>query len=173
MDQDEYLDLVDENDNVIDRKLRSEVHAGKLKNFRAINVFIRNSEGKLWIPRRTAHKQLFPLGLDFSSAGHVQSGDTYEETLRKDLMEELNIDVTKYPIHLLGKVTPAILNTCFAMTYEIQSDETPRYNPDDFIESFWLSPEEVVTRIERGDYAKRFLAPLVRYFYLGSQKNAA
>ena len=72
MEQDEYLDLVDENDVVIGRKLRSEVHAEKLKNYRAVNLFIVNSKGELWIPRRTAHKQLYPLGLDFSCAGTSQ-----------------------------------------------------------------------------------------------------
>jgi hypothetical protein len=38
MEQDEWLDLVDESDNVIGRKLRSEVHAEKLKNYRRQSV---------------------------------------------------------------------------------------------------------------------------------------
>jgi isopentenyldiphosphate isomerase len=173
MEQDEWLDLVDESDNVIGRKLRSEVHAEKLKNYRAVNLFIRNSKGELWIPRRTAHKKLYPLGLDFSCAGHVESGSTYEETLKKEVMEELNIDISKVPVKVLGKVTPAEFNTCFSMTYEIKCDETPRYNPDDFVESFWLSAEEVVERFEAGEYAKSSLAPLVRHFYLKTEEKSA
>ncbi len=173
MEQDEWLDLVDENDVVIGRKLRSEVHAEKLKNYRAINLFIRNSNGELWIPRRTAHKQLYPLGLDFSCAGHVESGSTYEETLKKEVAEELNIDITNFPVRVLGKVTPAEFKTCFAMTYEIESDVTPQYNPDDFVESFWLTPQNVVARIEGGDYAKSSLAPLIRHFYIEPSKMTA
>jgi isopentenyl-diphosphate delta-isomerase len=83
MDQDEWLDLVDENDVVIGKKLRSEVHAEKLHNYRAINVFIRNAKGELWIPRRTAHKQLYPLGLDFSCAGQLRAVIPTSTRLRK------------------------------------------------------------------------------------------
>lgn len=34
MDQDEYLELVDENDNVVGKKKRSEIYAEHLSNFR-------------------------------------------------------------------------------------------------------------------------------------------
>lgn len=166
MEQDEWLDLVDENDTVIGKKLRSEVHAEKLKNYRAINVFIRNSKGELWIPRRTAHKQLYPLGLDFSCAGHVESGDSYEKTLKKEVMEELNIDTDSVQVRFLGKTTPKDGTSCFQMNYEIESDETPNYNPDDFFESFWLVPEEVVRLVEDGDISKSSLVPLIRRYYL-------
>lgn len=166
MEQDEYLDLVDENDVVVGCKLRSEVHAEKLRNYRAINLFIRNSKGELWIPRRTAHKRLYPLGLDFSCAGHVQSGDTYEQTLKKEVMEELNIDTDTVRVRFLGKTTPRDGVSCFQMNYEIESDEAPSYNPNDFIEYYWLKPEDVVRRVENGDVAKSSLVPLIRLYYL-------
>lgn len=173
MEEDEWLDLVDENDVVIGKKLRSEVHAEKLKNYRAINLFIRNSLGQLWIPRRTAHKKLYPLGLDFSCAGHVESGHTYEQTLKKEVMEELNIDTDACEVHVLGKSTPYEGVSCFAMNYEIESDETPKYNPEDFIESYWLAPQEVVAKVEAGEIAKSSLAPLIRRFYLEDTKSVA
>lgn len=173
MQQDEWLDLVDENDVVIGKKLRSEVHAEKLKNYRAINLFIRNSKGQLWIPRRTAHKQLYPLGLDFSCAGHVESGHTYELTLKKEVMEELNIDTDAARVRFLGKTTPKDGTSCFQMNYEIVSEESPQYNPEDFIEAYWLYPEEVVKKIEAGDVAKSSLAPLVRRYYINAGENPA
>ncbi|MDZ4286214.1 MAG: NUDIX hydrolase, partial [Candidatus Sungbacteria bacterium] len=63
---DEFLDIVDENDNVIGTKKRSEVYAEHLSNFRVVNAFVRNSKGELWIPRRSADKRIFPLCLDMS-----------------------------------------------------------------------------------------------------------
>lgn len=166
MEDDEFLDLVNDDDEVIGQMHRSEVHEKHLKNYRAVNVFIVNSKGELWIPRRTAHKKLYPLGLDFSCAGHVQSGDSYEETLKKELMEELNIDTDTIKVRFLGKTTPRDDVSCFCMNYEIQSDVAPHYNPEDFIEYFWLRPSEVVRRIEAGEYAKSSLAPIIRRFYL-------
>ncbi len=167
MEQEEWLDLADESDVVIGRKLRSEVHAEQLHNYRAINFFIRNSKGELWIPRRVASKVLFPLGLDFSCAGHVESGHSYEQTLKKEVMEELNIDTDAHEVRVLGKTTPYdCARICFAMNYEIRSDEVPNYNPEDFFEYFWLTPEALLERIEKGDYAKTSLGPIVKRYYV-------
>jgi len=173
MDQDEWLDLVNDTDMVIGKKLRSEVHAAGLHNYRAINLFLRNSTGELWIPRRTAHKKLHPLALDYSCAGHVQSGDTYEGTLKKEVMEELNMNTDEYDVRVLGKSTPQEGYSCFAMNYEIRTDTAPDYNPEDFIEAAWRVPKEVVRAIEAGDKAKTSLAPLIRRFYLESDKSDA
>jgi isopentenyldiphosphate isomerase len=85
---DEYLDLVNEKDEVVGKKLRSEVYAEGLSNFRVVNVFLRNFEGKLWIPRRTANKRIFPLCLDVSMGGHVESGESYEVAFKRELSEE-------------------------------------------------------------------------------------
>jgi isopentenyldiphosphate isomerase len=169
MEDDEMLDLVNDDDEVIGQMHRTEVHGKHLKNYRAINLFIVNSKGEIWIPRRTAHKKLYPLGLDFSCAGHVQSGDTYEETLKKEVMEELNIDIDQVEVRFLGKMTPKDGLSAFSMNYEIRRNEAPQYNPDDFIEYYWLRPEAVIERIENGDLAKSSLAPAIQRFYLTIQ----
>lgn len=165
---DEFLDLVDENDRVIGRKLRSEVYAEKLSNFRVVNAFIVNSEGKLWIPRRAPTKHLYPLGLDMSMGGHVESGEEYEEAFKRETREELNIDLNSEKIlyRLLGHLTPDQNGlSAFMNVYEIQMDEAPSYNTDDFVEYFWLTPEELLGMIEKGEKAKSDLPIVVRNFY--------
>jgi isopentenyl-diphosphate delta-isomerase len=67
--EEEVLDLVNENDEVVGTITHDKVF--DFKNvapyyLRAVNAFIINSDGKLWIPRRTAHKKIAPDGLDFS-----------------------------------------------------------------------------------------------------------
>lgn len=163
----EMLDLVDEQDAVIGVMERNEVYKQGLNNFRVINAFIKNSEGKLFIPRRQKHKRLFPLGLDVSVGGHVTSGETYEEAFAKEAREELNLDIRSLPFTVLGKLTPSADSVSAFMTvYEIASDETPSYNPDDFVEHFWLTPHEIIEHITGGDLAKDDLIKLVRKFYL-------
>ncbi len=164
--QDELLDLVDKNDHVIGTMRRSEVYAKKIHNVRVINAFIINSKGELWIPRRTAHKRSFPLCLDMSMGGHVESGETYEQTFERELKEELNIEVSQCNPRLLGYLTPYTNDIhAFMKVWEIRQDEAPQYNPDDFTEYFWLTPAQLLARLEQGDASKGDLPKLVKIFY--------
>lgn len=165
--QEEYLDLVDENDNVIGKEKRSIIYENKLSNYRVINAFIVNSEGRLWIPRRTANKKIYPSSLDMSVGGHVEAGSTYEETLAKEAMEELNVDVTKVPHKELGYFKAGELGlSSFMKVYEIRQNEVPDFNPEDFIEYYWLTPKKLIDKIENGDSAKSDLSILVKSLYL-------
>lgn len=147
----EYLDLVDENDVVIDKKKRSDVYAEGLSNFRVVNVFIKNSKGELWIPRRAANKRIFPLALDMSMGGHVDSGETYDEAFRRETEEELRMDMRQIPYRLLGHLTPHHDDVAaFMNVYEITMDDVPPYDPNEFTEWFWLTPGEVIKRIKNG-----------------------
>lgn len=163
---DEILDLVNENDEVIDTKPRSEVYALGLTNFRVINLFLKNDKGELWIPRRTAHKRIFPLCLDISAAGHVESGEDYETALAREVMEELNIDIASHPVTFLGKATPHEHGvSAFEQVYELKYDEVPPYNPHDYCEWMWITPQGLLKRFDAGEPAKSDLPKLVRLFY--------
>lgn len=154
-DSDELLDLVDEQDRVIGIWSRSEIYREGLKNFRVVNAFLINDAGQLWIPRRSAKKRIFPLCLDMSVGGHVISGETYEEAFRRELLEELRIDLDEVGWKDLGQLTPHEHGvSAFMHVYEIHSNHSPDYNRDDFVEFFWMTPQEVLKRIEDGDGAK-------------------
>lgn len=164
---DELLDLVDEQDQVIGRQLRSQVYAAGLSNFRAVNAFLVNDRGQLWIPRRTAAKKTFPLSLDMSVAGHVSAGEEYLTAFRRELVEELNLDLDTVAWRQIGYLTPHQHGTsCFMQVYEINSNQTPAYNRDDFLESYWLYPHELLERLLNGDRSKNDLPRLVQRLYL-------
>jgi isopentenyl-diphosphate delta-isomerase len=163
---DEYLDLVNEKDEVIGKKLRSEVYVEHLSNFRVINAFVVNSMGELWIPRRVADKRIFPLCLDVSVGGHVESGETYDQTLKRETQEELNFDIDTIEYKLLGRLTPHDNGvSAFMNVYEIKMEQAPDYNKDDFTEYFWLTPRDFFQKLEQGEKAKSDLPILIEIFY--------
>lgn len=164
----EYLDLVDQNDQVIGQKKRSEVYAEGYHNFgfRVVNLFVVNSQGQIWLPRRRQEKAHCPLHLDCSMGGHVSSGETYEQALKRETLEELNLDVDKIDLKFLGYLTPHQHGvSAFMKVYETKMDDAPNYNPNDFFEYLWVSPQELFDRIAMGEKTKSDLPKMIKIFY--------
>lgn len=161
----EWLDLVDEHDRVVGQVERAEAWARRLP-IRVVNAFLVNSRGKLWIPRRTLTKKTFPGCLDLSMGGHVGAGESYEAAFRREVREELNLDVDTLPWREIAAFSPFGTGlSSFMRVYEIRSDAAPAYNPADFSGAEWLRPRQVLARVAGGEASKGDLAELVRRCY--------
>ncbi len=165
-EREEVLDLVDDDDRVIGSVTRGEVGDRHLTGYRVVHGFLKNAKGELWIPRRTSTKRTFPNALDYGVAGHVGAGESYEEALRRETSEELNIDLNATSWKYLGKRTPKEGAHCFQAVYEITAEEAPAYNPDDYSGAEWMNPEELVRRIRAGESVKTDFLETVEQFYL-------
>lgn len=163
---DELLDIVDDHDKVIGQKLRSDIYRSNMTNFRVINAFARDDQGRLWIPRRSLQKTLFPGALDVSVGGHVQSGEEYDEAFVRELNEELNISADTITYKVLGLLTPHKHNvSAFQKVYEFVLADDPDYNRSDFSQSFWIFPQDLILCLAAGEPAKSDLAVLLKHFY--------
>lgn len=158
----EYLDLVDANDQkigTIGRSQLSELKDGGGKYVRASYAFIQNSKGELWVPRRTANKRIAPNGLDMAMAEHMGVGETYLDAAIRGFQEELNLVVQSSDLKLLGILSPLSGLPYFGAYYLYQTNEEPIYNTDDFSEAHWMTPEAALSRIENDEVAKLCLKP--------------
>jgi len=162
----EILDLVDDQDQITGQLSRREIYEQRLHNYRVFHGFVVNKEGNIWIPRRTATKKIYPNALDYSVAGHVEAGESYQESFFRETSEELNIDLRVIPWRVLGKLTPNEGSHCFQMVYEITLDSDPDYNTDDYSDASWMSPQEIIDRIEGGELAKTDIVSTIKRFYL-------
>jgi len=86
----EILEIVDAEDKVIGTATRAEIHQQGLMH-RAVHIFVFNARGEIYVQRRSASKDRHPLKLDSSAAGHVDPGETYEQTAIRELREELGL----------------------------------------------------------------------------------
>lgn len=98
----EYLDLVDSSDNVIGKRERLWFYLNDCHNYRVVNVFLVDSIGKIYIPKRGKDATIFPECYDFSVGGHVKSGETYEQAVIREIREELGIHVTSKALKEIG-----------------------------------------------------------------------
>lgn len=89
----ERLDILDESDQVIGSRERSEVHARGLAH-RAVHILVRDRAGRLLLQLRSLHKDTAPGLWDTSVGGHVQAGDAPLASALREAREELGIALT-------------------------------------------------------------------------------
>ena len=87
---DEIVVIVDENNNVVGAAPRPEMRAQRLPH-RSTYILVFNSQGDLYVQKRTTTKDVFPGYYDIAAGGVVLAGESYEEGARRELAEELGI----------------------------------------------------------------------------------
>ncbi len=98
----EIFPVVDADDNVIAARPRDEVHARDLRH-RAIHVMIFNEAGEIFLQKRSIWKDRSPSKWDSATAGHVDAGESYEGAARRELREEIDVEVAALtPVCKLG-----------------------------------------------------------------------
>ncbi|MEM1113980.1 MAG: isopentenyl-diphosphate Delta-isomerase [Pseudomonadota bacterium] len=89
----ECLILVDEADEVQGHASKVSVHRGDGKLHRAFSIFIFNGADRVLLHQRSKLKPLWPGFWTNSCCSHPREGESYEQSTRRRLQEELGIDV--------------------------------------------------------------------------------
>lgn len=95
--QDEIYDVVDVMDQVVGQTTRREIHQKNLLH-RSIHILVFNSQNEVFLQKRSMTKDENPGLWDTSSAGHVDSGETYDDCAHRELWEELGIKAILKPL---------------------------------------------------------------------------
>ena len=89
--KEEIFDLVDDDDRVIGRATRNEVHGNPKLLHRVVHVLVFDSLGRLYLQKRADDKDVQPGKWDTSVGGHVDAGEDRETAALRELSEELGI----------------------------------------------------------------------------------
>ena len=92
MDDLELIDVVDENNKVVGQSSRGEAHK-KGHIHRAVNLFVFNSKGQLFLQQRSKGRWVYPLGWDLSASEHVLAGENCRDAVIRSAKEELGIRI--------------------------------------------------------------------------------
>jgi len=138
----EIFDVVNERDEVVEQRPRSEVHRLGLLH-RAVHILVFNAEGKVFLQKRSARKDTHPQTWDSSTSGHVDTGENYDESAIRELKEEIGLRVSEAPERLFK------INACeetdqeFVWVYRTQSEGPFILHPEEIEEGGWFSGPEV------------------------------
>ena len=143
----EVFDVVNVNDKVVGRATRREVHQNKNLIHRSIGVAVFNSNKKLFLQRRSMTKDTDSLLWTISCSGHVFTGENYEETARRELMEELGIE--RAVINLLSKyLYMGERETEMVTLYKVNYDGEIILQFEEILEGKFFSMEELRVAVE-------------------------
>ena len=138
----EIFDVVNDRDEVIGQKPRSEIHRLNLKH-RAVHVLVFNSEGELFLQKRSRHKDCFPGAWDSSASGHLDSGESYDACAIRELKEELGLLPSRLPERLFKIDACAGTGWEFIWIYRLYSDGPFFLHPEEIEDGAWFSPAKL------------------------------
>lgn len=146
----EYLDIVNDNDEVVGSALYEDVYKN-MHTHRIVHILIFNTNNELLLQMRSATKRAHPNHWSTSVGGHVRKGETYAQAAIREAEEELGITPTiteKYKdtfINSLGhkKFLTTFLSFDDGSTFSIDPEEVERVE--------WKSLLEIKEMIERGE----------------------
>ena len=134
-ESEEFFDVVDQDDRVVDRVARSEVHRRKLRH-RAVHVFLFRQDGCLLIHKRADTKEEFPSVWTSSCSGHVSAGENYDMTVVRELFEELGV---KSAVERLQKFAACDETSHeFTVLYRCFSDAAVTPDPEEIAAVQWM-----------------------------------
>jgi isopentenyl-diphosphate delta-isomerase type 1 len=138
----EIFDVVNEQDEVIGKKARSEVHRLGLMH-RATHVLVFNQHGQVFLQKRSMKKDRQPGLWDSSASGHVDSGEDYDACAVRELREEIGLRVSEVPRRLFKLPASHETDQEHVWVYRCEAEGPFRLHPDEIERGDWFNPAEV------------------------------
>lgn len=138
------IQIVDDNDNEIGFKERSEVEQSDI--YRVSALWLTNSQGEILLAQRSLLKKNGPGKWGPAVAGTVDEGETYEINILKEAEEEIGLILTPEEIRVGPKVKIQGNHLHFCQWYYAKSDNQVRdfiLQEDEVMDARWVSTEEL------------------------------
>lgn len=131
MNHQESVDIVDDNNRVLYYTTKTRAHQKNLLHRTIISEVINNT-GEMLLVKQASHKQdvgqyVSPVG------GHIKSGETELDALRRETLEEVGLKIFSYKRIGQAIYNRFILNrheNHFFIVYEIYTDKIPVLNDE-------------------------------------------
>lgn len=152
---DEYFPIVDKNGLVIGKETRKYCHSGSFLLHPVVHLHIFDSKGRLYLQKRAITKDIQPGKWDTSVGGHVDYGETINESLIREVREELNIvdfNVQKMFSYTFRSTIEYELVNSFYIIYEglIEPD------PTEICEGRFWTIEEIESKLGMSIFTPNF-----------------
>lgn len=150
----EYVILVDQNDNPIGTEEKVKCHLPNGKLHRAFTALLFDNNGRLVITRRAQEKMLWPGDWDGTVASHPREGETYVSSAERRMPEELGISckmdyLMKFEYHVPYKEVGSENEICGTLIGIVDDSTEFKMIKGEIDEIKWISPTELIKEIDK------------------------
>jgi isopentenyl-diphosphate delta-isomerase len=172
----EYVILVDENDNPIGKEDKVKCHLPNGKLHRAFTALIFNGEGKLMLAKRSEGKMLWPNDWDGTVASHPRESETYVSSAERRMPEEIGIAckmnyVNKFEYHVPYKDVGSENEICATLIGTVDRFDNSSLLKDEISEIKWIDPDELKNELEENKDVYCPWMIIALYFLADSDSN--
>ena len=156
LNSDELFPIVDEDGNEISRAPRHVCHDGKSKLLHpVVHMHLYNKKGDLYLQKRAMTKDLLPGYWDTSVGGHMSPGETPDEALKRETIEELGL--IEFSSKLVKKyIWESPREKELVYSFMGTSENQPVINRDEIDEGRFWSMEEIRENLDRNVFTPNF-----------------
>ena len=152
--------LVDRDDRAIGEAPRAEIRARNLLH-RGVAILVHDPAGRIYVHRRTETKDLFPGAYDMVVGGMVQAGESYQETARRELEEELGI--AREPRFRFMHRYRDERNDAWMAVFDVTWDGPVVHQPEEVSWGAWMEETDLIARFAEWTFAPDHLTVFERY----------
>lgn len=164
--QEEIFPLVDEQGNIIGQAPRSVCHDGSKLLHPVIHLHIFNSNGELFLQKRSATKDVQPNRWDSSVAGHIDLNETPEAAAIREANEELgltNIQPIFITQYIIETDTEKELSYCYYIVY----DGNFVLNKDELADGKFWKAEDIYAQLNKNVFTTNFELDFLKFLNSG------
>ena len=172
----EYVILVDQDDNPIGKEEKVKCHLPNGKLHRAFTALIFNGDGKLLLTKRSEGKMLWPNNWDGTVASHPRESETYVSSAERRMPEEIGIYckmnyVNKFEYHVPYKDIGSENEICGTLIGTVDSFDNSCMIKDEISEVKWINPDELKNELEQNKDVYCPWMVIALYFLADSDPN--
>ena len=150
----EFVILVDENDNPIGLEEKVKCHLPDGKLHRAFTALLFDEDGRLVLTKRAKEKMLWPGDWDGTFASHPRESEGYVSSGERRMPEELGINgkldyFHKFEYHVPYKEVGSENEICGTLVGVIDKDTKLKEIEGEIDEIKWITAEELIKEIKK------------------------
>ena len=150
----EYVILVDKNDDPVGREEKVRCHLPNGKLHRAFTVLLFDKKARLLLTKRSKSKMLWPDDWDGTVASHPRESESYVSSAERRLPEELGVSskldyLFKFEYHVPYKDIGSENEICGTLIGILDSFSSIKLVKDEISETVWVTSAELIQNLKK------------------------